>query len=112
MRWWQAQLTTSQIEYHKSIEMLLEIQPTLQNDLVILRPLHESDYMPLYQVASDPLIWSQHPCNDRYLEVNFNQFFDESMKSKGALIVIDRQCDEIIGSTRFNRLSTTDKAIE
>jgi RimJ/RimL family protein N-acetyltransferase len=92
--------------------MHLGLQPTLQNDLVILKPLNERDYIPLYKVASDPLIWSQHPCNDRYQEITFEKFFDESIKSKGALIVIDRRSNEIIGSTRFNRLSTTDTAIE
>jgi len=92
--------------------MLLDLQPTLQNDLIILRPLLESDYAQLYKVASDPLIWSQHPSSDRYQEAVFDKFFNESLKSKGALIIIDRHSNEIIGSTRFNRLSTTDGAIE
>jgi len=79
--------------------MLLDLQPTLQNDLIILRPLLESDYAQLYKVASDPLIWSQHPSSDRYQEAVFDKFFNESLKSKGALIIIDRH-------------STTDGAIE
>ena len=35
----------------------MNLQPTLENDLVILRPLRESDFEALYEVAKDPLIW-------------------------------------------------------
>jgi len=92
--------------------VLLDLQPALQNDLIVLRPLSENDYDLLYAVASDPLIWSQHPCSDRYQEIVFRSFFDESIKSKGALIIINKLNNEIIGSTRFKRLNATDEAIE
>ena len=45
------------------------LQPILSNHLVSLRPLQEDDFCELYQVASDPLIWEQHPNPD--LTFNF-----------------------------------------
>lgn len=79
----------------------MNLQPTLENDLIILRPLKENDFDVLYEVANDPLIWEQHPQNDRHKRAVYSEFFEDSMKSKGALIVIDKLSNSIIGSTRF-----------
>ena len=46
--------------------MTFNLQPALENELVILRPLNEQDFESLYQVAKDPLIWEQHPNSDRF----------------------------------------------
>ena len=67
-----------------------------------LRPLRAGDFEQLYAVASDPLIWEQHPHSDRYKLEVFRQFFDEAMQSGGALIAIDRKTDQVIGSSRFH----------
>src|SRR5262249_16631608 len=56
----------------------------------------------LYAVASDPLIWEQHPCSDRYKEDVFKAFFKDALASGGALIAIDRKDGEVIGSSRFH----------
>jgi RimJ/RimL family protein N-acetyltransferase len=53
-------------------------------------------------VASDPLIWEQHPCNDRYREEVFAAFFREALESRGALVAIDRKDGRVIGSSRFH----------
>lgn len=45
--------------------MPFELQPTLHGDLVSLRPLRPDDLDALYAVASDPLVWEQHPDRDR-----------------------------------------------
>jgi RimJ/RimL family protein N-acetyltransferase len=55
----------------------------------------------LFTVASDPLIWEQHPASDRYQEKVFREFFREALESGGALIVIDRATQKIIGSSRY-----------
>ena len=39
----------------------MNLQPILENENVKLLPLQEDDFEVLYQVASDPLIWEQHP---------------------------------------------------
>ena len=46
--------------------MSINIQPTLENEIVILFPLQEQDFEELYLAASDPKIWGQHPNKARY----------------------------------------------
>jgi hypothetical protein len=43
-----------------------ELQPTIENRRVRLAPLRADDFDALYAVASDPLIWEQHPNKNRY----------------------------------------------
>jgi RimJ/RimL family protein N-acetyltransferase len=78
-----------------------DLQPRLAGDLLELRPLREDDYAALFAVASDPLIWEQHPCSDRYKDEVFKEFFREAMESGGALIATDRKDGRVIGSSRF-----------
>ena len=59
------------------------------------------DWDDLFGVASDPLIWEQHPESDRYKEDVFKIFFREALESGGAFVVIDKNSKQIIGSTRF-----------
>jgi N-acetyltransferase len=82
--------------------MPFDLQPTLRGTLAELRPLRADDADELYAVASDPLIWEQHPANDRYKEEVFRAFFREALDSRGALVVLDRKDGKIIGSSRFH----------
>lgn len=81
--------------------MTFNIQPTLENDQILLAPLQASDYDALYAVASDPAIWAQHPQNDRWKEEVFREFFDAALRSHGAFKIIDKVTGEIAGSTRY-----------
>jgi RimJ/RimL family protein N-acetyltransferase len=81
--------------------MSFDLQPILRGELLELRPLRPEDFDALYAVASDPLIWEQHPARDRYKEEVFRGFFREAMESGGALIAIDSKDGGIIGSSRF-----------
>jgi RimJ/RimL family protein N-acetyltransferase len=78
-----------------------ELQPHLIGDLLELRPLRPEDWESLFAVASDPLIWQQHPAHDRYREEVFKEFFREALESGGAFVVIDRKTGRIIGSSRY-----------
>src|SRR6267143_561384 len=78
-----------------------ELQPHLVGELIEVRPLRPADWEGLFRVASDPLIWEQHPANDRYKEEVFKEFFREALESAGAFIVIDRKTQNIIGSSRY-----------
>jgi N-acetyltransferase len=69
--------------------MPFDLQPTLKGDLLELRPLRHEDFQPLYAVASDPLIWEQHPISDRYKKEVFEGFFREALESGGALIALE-----------------------
>jgi len=82
--------------------MPFDLQPTLKSEMLELRPLLPDDFEALYAVASDPLIWEQHPNSDRYKPDVFRRFFDEALQSGGALIAIDRKIDRVIGSSRFH----------
>ena len=79
----------------------MNLQPILENEIVQLVPLQESDFEILYQVASDPLIWEQHPNKDRYKRAVFQNFFDGAMQSKGAFKIVNKASGETIGSSRF-----------
>jgi RimJ/RimL family protein N-acetyltransferase len=79
-----------------------DLQPTLKGERIELRPLRAEDFNDLYAVGSDPLIWEQHPTKDRYKEDMFRAFFREAMQSGGALVAIDANNGQIIGSSRFH----------
>jgi len=92
--------------------MPFDLQPILQGHLLELRPLRAEDYDDLYTVASDPLIWEQHPANDRYKEEVFKEFFREALESGGALIAIDCKDGRVIGSSRFHGYDQEKSEIE
>ncbi len=77
------------------------LQPHLVGDLLELRPLKSEDWESLFAVASDPLIWEQHPAPDRYQEEVFQEFFREALESRGAFAVVDRKTQKVIGSSRY-----------
>ena len=81
--------------------MPFELQPTLEGELVVLRPLHPDDFDALYAVASDLLIWEQHPEPERCQEPVFREFFRGAMESGGAFLVLDKQDGRVIGSSRY-----------
>jgi len=81
--------------------MVFELQPHLKGKLIELRPLAPDDWDELFAVASDSLIWEQHPERDRYKEDVFRIFFKDALESGGAFVIIDRKTQRIIGSTRF-----------
>ena len=78
-----------------------DLQPTLEGELVTLRPLRAEDFQDLYAVASDPLIWAQHPVSNRYKPDVFAAFFREALESGGALIAIDKADGRVVGSSRY-----------
>jgi len=91
---------------------VFDLQPVLEGDLLRLRPLGPDDWDELYAVASDPLIWEQHPISDRYQEKVFRGFFREALDSGGALLAIDRKDGRIIGSSRFHGHDQEKREIE
>ena len=89
-----------------------ELQPTLEGKLLSLRPLRAEDFPDLYAVASDPLIWEQHPSSDRYEEEVFTKFFRDALDSGGAFVAIDAKDGAIIGSSRFSGYDREKSEIE
>jgi len=94
------------------LRMSFDLQPILKGELLGLRPLRPEDFNDLCAVASDPLIWEQHPIKDRYKEEVFKGFFREALESGGALIAIDSKDGQVIGSSRFHGYDKEKSEIE
>ena len=92
--------------------MAFELQPILKGELIELRPLKSDDWDELFAVASDSLIWEQHPEPDRNTADVFRVFFQGALESGGAFVIIDRQTQHIIGSTRFYGYDPENSEIE
>ena len=89
----------------------MNIQPILETENVKLIPLQENDFERLFQVASDPLIWEQHPNKNRYKREVFKTFFEGAMLSKGAFLILDKVSGEVAGSTRFYDFDENENSI-
>ena len=91
--------------------MNFNLQPILENNLVILKPLSENDFEELYSAASDPKVWEQHPNKNRWQREVFQTFFDGAIQSKGTFKIIDKQTNQVIGSSRFYDFDDKDSSI-
>ncbi len=87
------------------------LQPTLENEFIRIVPLKAEDFERLYAIASDPLIWEQHPNKDRYMRGIFETFFKGAMESGGAFLVYDSKTGEAIGSSRYYEADEEKKTI-
>jgi RimJ/RimL family protein N-acetyltransferase len=77
-------------------------QPTLEGELVLLRPTRPDDWLEMFAAASDPLIWAGHPARDRYTEPVFRRFFNAALESRGALTIVDKASGRIVGCSRYH----------
>ena len=53
-------------------------------------------------MASDPLIWEQHPDKSRSEPEGFRAFFQQALASGGALVALDAATGAVVGSSRFH----------
>jgi len=102
--WWRRSNPAHEVDF--------DLQPYLVGELVELRPLRPEHWDSLYAVASDPLIWAQHPATDRYKEEVFREFFREALESRGAFVVLDRKTQRVIGSSRYFGFDREKREIE
>ena len=89
----------------------MDLQIALENDLILARALKEEDFDRLYEVASNPEIWDQHPNKNRYQLREFQNFFKGALDSGGAYIVYNKERGKPIGSSRFYGWNANDKSI-
>ncbi|NOT36825.1 MAG: GNAT family N-acetyltransferase [Saprospiraceae bacterium] len=89
----------------------MNLQPTLSNDSILAILLQEEHFEELYSVASDPLIWEQHPNPDRYKREVFRNYFDHAIISKGALLILDNIKKKIIGCSRYYDFNSDESSI-
>jgi len=91
--------------------MNFELQPTLTNELIKIQPLKSTDFETIYKIASDPLVWEQHPNKDRYKREVFENFFKGAMESGGAFLVFNNKTGEAIGCTRYYDFNEKEKSV-
>lgn len=92
--------------------MPFDAQPILRGERLELRPLRPADWAALYAVASDPLIWEQHPARNRHELAVFRAFFDEALAGGSAFVVVDRANGLVIGSSRFHGYDAAKSEVE
>lgn len=92
--------------------MISAIQPILQNESILLRPIIETDFNALFAAAADPLIWQQHPEPTRYTKLVFEKYFNGAIDSKGALVFMNKQSGEIFGCSRYKDFNAEKKTVE
>jgi N-acetyltransferase len=76
-------------------------QPVLRGPTLLLRPLVAADREALWEVARDRLVWAQHPDRTRCEPAGFERFFQASLESGSALVVVDQRTGGIVGSSRY-----------
>jgi RimJ/RimL family protein N-acetyltransferase len=91
--------------------MKFDLQPSIHNDLIRIEPLQKGDFEVLYAVASDPLVWEQHPNKERYKREVFESFFKGAIESGGAFCVFDHSNGELIGSSRYYDLDEAKRLV-
>ena len=83
-----------------------------EDSSISLLQIKKENFEELYLVASDPIIWEQHPENDRWKKEKFSIFYKNGLQNKfGFLLIFDKHKNKIIGSTRFYSYDKIDKAI-
>ena len=60
----------------------------LQTEHFFLEPLTSKDFDVLFSVASDPLLWEQHPEADRWRRSKFQHFFQDGLTNDVGCFVI------------------------
>ena len=74
----------------------------LETNAFSLEQTTSTDFDPLYEVASNTLIWEQHPEKDRWKRPVFSAFFQGAMENDlGCFTIRDKSAGIVIGSTRF-----------
>ncbi|MES2410770.1 MAG: GNAT family N-acetyltransferase [Bacteroidota bacterium] len=92
--------------------MPFDLQPTfLQDDLIKLSPLQEKDFESLFEVASNPLVWEQHPNPNRYKLEDFTNYFKGAIESKGAFLIVDTATSETVGCSRYYDYNEEDNSV-
>ncbi|SFC89246.1 hypothetical protein SAMN05421780_111123 [Flexibacter flexilis DSM 6793] len=90
----------------------LNWQPVhLENELVRLVPLQSGHFEALFAVASDPLIWEQHPASNRYQREVFEDFFAKAIEEGKAFLIVEKATNQVVGSSRYYEYDPAEKSI-
>ena len=74
----------------------------LETNAFSLEQTTSLDFDLLYEIASNPVVWEQHPEKDRWKRPVFSAFFQGAMENDlGCFTIRDKSAGIVIGSTRF-----------
>ena len=74
----------------------------LETNAFSLEQTTSLDFDLLYEIASNPVVWEQHPEKDRWKRPVFSAFFQRAMENDlGCFTIRDKSAGIVIGSTRF-----------
>ena len=74
----------------------------LETNAFSLEQTTSSDFDLLYEIASNPVVWEQHPEKDRWKRSVFLTFFQGALENDlGCFTIRDKSAGVVIGSTRF-----------
>ncbi len=85
--------------------------PSLSDQVVAINLLKKSDFEPLFEVASDKLLWAGHPSKNRYQRTIFEQWFKDALSSENAFIITEAHTGKVIGSSRYYEYDSHKKEI-
>jgi RimJ/RimL family protein N-acetyltransferase len=92
--------------------MIINWSPNnLEDSLIRLFPIVEADFDILFEIASDPMIWEQHPVKDRYKKEVFQTYFDGVLNNGYAFLIIEKATNKVIGSTSYYNYNPNDSSI-
>lgn len=84
----------------------------LENDYILLRPISEQDFSLLQALADDPSLWIYFT-QDLSVESDFLKWVDPAMQAQRLqFVVIEKERNQIVGSTAFGNYSSADQRIE
>ena len=84
----------------------------LQTEHFFLELLTPNDFDALYAVASDPLLWEQHPEADRWQRSKFQRFFQGGLTNDlGCFVIREKRSGRPAGSSRFYGYDEADRCI-
>jgi RimJ/RimL family protein N-acetyltransferase len=90
---------------------MLNLTPTLSDDVIGLSPLCADDFEALYTVAGDKDLWAGHPNKDRYQRAEFEAWFAAAMASDGVLKITDLKTQSVIGSSRYYEYQAPEREV-
>ena len=83
-----------------------------QTEHFLLELLTPKDFNALHVVASDPLLWEQHPEADRWKRSKFQHFFQDGLTNDlGCFVIKERRSGRPAGSSRFYGYDAADRCI-
>jgi RimJ/RimL family protein N-acetyltransferase len=91
--------------------MDLYLRQILSDEQVILRPLTLADAAVLFNAASDPKIWEQHPQWDRYKRPRFDDYFAGALQAPAAFVILDATTNDVIGSSRYYHVNDAERIL-